>query len=122
MSCNAGTCGRAAREGNGGNVRMGHHGLTHFRPEAVKDIEHPVGKPCLLDPCAQQIGRHGSKLGGLGHHTVACGKRGGHLPGEQVQGQIPWADARHHPQSFAQRVVDRLAFHGMAFTGIMLNP
>ena len=88
----------------------------------MKDIEYPVRKPSLFDPCAQQIGRHRSEFRGLGHHAVACGKRGGHLPGEQVQGQIPWADARHHPQGFAQGVVDRLAFHGVAFACIVLHP
>ena len=82
----------------------------------MQDVEHAIGQANLFRPAPEQKGGHRGDLTRLGHHTVATGQGRGNLPGEQVEGQVPRADASDDTQWLAQGVVDGAIAHGVAFT------
>ena len=47
---------------------------------------------CFLQEFAHHPRGHRSQLAGLGYHSVASSDRWSHLPGQQVEGQIPGTD------------------------------
>ena len=97
------------------------HGLAHLGSEAVQDVEHAVGQPDFLGPRAEEVGGHGRDLAGLGHDAIATRQRRGNLPREEVEGQVPRADAADHAQGLPQGVVDRPVSHGVALAGELLG-
>ena len=110
-----------AGEGHRRDVGVGHHGLADLRAQAVKDVEHTRRKASFLNPRAEKVGRDGGELRGFGHHAVAGRQGWRHFPREQVQRQVPRADASHHPQRLAQGVVDGFPVHGVALARVVLD-
>ena len=108
-------------EGDGPDVMVVHHGLTDLRAQTVEDVEHAVRQPGLLGPGPEHVSRHGGHLAGFGHHAVATGEGGRDFPCEQIERQVPRADATDHPKWFPQGVIDRTIPHGVAFARELLG-
>ena len=62
----------------------------------------------------------GGDFGRLGHHRVAGSQCGRDFPSEQVQRQIPRADAADYAERMAQGVIDRTGTGCAGFHGVRL--
>ena len=120
-SGNGRPCGGPPCEGNGADVVVVDHRLSDFGPETVKDVEHAIRQSSFLGPLSQHERCHGRHFAGFGHHAVPAGEGGSDLPGEEVQGEIPRADAPHDAQRLAKGVVHGAIPHGVAFAGKLLG-
>ena len=71
---------------------------------ALHDVEHARGQARFGVNFGQFQRRHGRELGGLEHHGVARGQRGGGFPACDLNGVVPCTDARTHTQRLAPGV------------------
>ena len=78
------------------------HGLAAAGQQLQRCAWHTGGMQRLHRSGGDQRGL----LGRLGEHHVAGGQRCGHLPGEDRQREVPWADAQHRAERAVAAVVE----------------
>ena len=82
---------------------MLHQRLADFAAEAVHDVEHAGRETDLRGEFAEHPRSQRRDFAGLADHAVARRQCRRDLPGEQVQRQVPRADAADHAQRLPQR-------------------
>ena len=98
--------------GGAGERHLLDAGVLHQRPAGLPrpgdDVDHARRQVGLLaDLSEDQRGQRGG-LGGLQHHRVAAGQRGGDLPGQHQQREVPRDDLAGHAERARRRAVPRV--------------
>ena len=74
---------------------------------SVHDAQHARRKPRFLKDLAEQECGHRCDLGRLADRGASRGERGGDLPREEIERQVPRRDERTYAGGLAERVVQR---------------
>ena len=95
-------------EGRRAGGRAGRMQMICLRGEERQPETHSAHceQTCLLDDLGQHPGRDRRHLAGLADAGVAKSHTGGHLEGQEVQGQVPGTDQACHTYGGPGRVVD----------------
>ena len=105
----------AAGEGNDGDVRVGYQGLTEAGSRAVDDVQNAVRQAGVGTNLGQEVGGDGRDFRGFGHHGVARCEGWGDLPSEEVEREVPRADAGRYANGATQGVVEAGDAHVVGF-------
>ena len=88
-------------------------GAARAGPQTLYDVQHSRREARLAAQLAEKVRGHGRHFARLRHHAVPRRERGRHLPGEQVEGQVPGRDAGDDSERLPERVVQRHLVGGM---------
>ena len=95
---------------------MRRDGRTHFATHALYYVEHTRGEARLDATFGQKMGGVRSDLRRLRHHRATGCQRRGYLPCEEVEREVPRADAPNHTHRLPVGIIHCHIIGDMGFT------
>src|SRR6185437_3350861 len=105
-------CGRGAREGNLGDLRVLRQVLACNVAEPWDDIDDALGNAHLRHQLRDSQRSEWGDLRRLHDNAVAGGERGSHLPAGEHQREVPGDDLSYYTQGLAQQIVEEARVYG----------